>query len=89
MIGDLRFVLFRNPTIIEVAYKVGKPPEIIREEIFRLASKLNWKEPTAEEIKKAEGKIKEVLEMSTLMKSFSFEVISKRPAVYLVGNHKK
>ena len=75
----------RDPSTIEIAYEVGETPEKIREVAFKLAPKLKWKEPTEDEIKKAEMKIKEIYQTASLLNKFDSMIVLKRPATHLGG----
>lgn len=84
-VKKLRFCLMRNPTIKEVAYEVGKPPETIRSEMYSLSPKIGWKEPNPDEIKEAKNFVAEIYEIAALMDYFPFEAINKRPTRFLGG----
>lgn len=74
----LRFILMRDPTILEVAYKMGKTPEAIRETAFKLSPKIGWKEPSEKQISRADDKIKEIYKIARLLHHFAPEIVQKR-----------
>lgn len=85
VIDNLRFVKMRDPTILDISYQVGEIPEKVREAAFRLAPKIKWKDPSEEEVKEAELKIKEVFQITALLQHFRQEVVFTRPAKQLGG----
>ena len=85
VITNQRFLLMRDPSTIEIAYEVGETPEKIRETAFKLAPKTKWKEPTEDEIKNAEMKIKEIYQIACLLNEFDSKIVLKRPSVHLGG----
>jgi DNA-binding HxlR family transcriptional regulator len=46
------FKFFREPTVKEVAFKVGETPETVRPMLFGLAPKIGWREQDREEAEK-------------------------------------
>ncbi|HUU88013.1 MAG TPA: hypothetical protein VMX17_09710 [Candidatus Glassbacteria bacterium] len=84
-IDHLRFLLMRDPTTTEIAYDVGETPEKMRKIAFKLAPKIKWKEPTEDETKEAELRIKEVLQIACLLQHFEKSIIFTRPTSYLGG----
>jgi len=42
------FKFFKEPTVREVAVRVGKTPETVRPILFELAPKIGWKEQEEE-----------------------------------------
>jgi len=53
----------RNPTLQEIAYKIGKPPEQAKNDVYSIAEEIGWCEPTEEEIE--EGRLKVYILLST------------------------
>lgn len=51
VVEELRreFRFFREPTVKEVAFKVGEPPEVVRSVLYRLAPKIGWREQSKKE----------------------------------------
>ena len=85
----LRFLLMRDPTLTELAYEVGVTPEKVREVAFKLSPKTKWKEPTKEQIKEGERKLKEIYQIASLLKHFKKEVVLRRPVSHLGGMLRK
>ena len=85
VIDHLRFIQMRNPALIEIAYEVGEIPEKVREEAFKLAPKLGWREPSEDEIKEAKLRIKEIFQIASLLQKFGKPIVFTRPAKYLGG----
>jgi hypothetical protein len=64
----LRLELCRNPEDEEVAAKIAKDPESVRETLFRHALELNWKSPTPEEKEEAKKKRMEARNLAAMTK---------------------
>ncbi|MBI4362570.1 MAG: hypothetical protein HY558_05290 [Euryarchaeota archaeon] len=77
----LKFKLCRNPDVDEVALEVGENPEdrAVRDAIYRVASKLNWRPPTAEDRRRAEKERSLVVELATWMKKGYLEATKDKP----------
>jgi hypothetical protein len=81
-IDDLRFKLFRNPDVDEIAVSIGESPEekSVRDAIYRIGSKLKWRPPTPDERTKANEDRALVLELATWIKKGYLEAMQGKPA---------
>jgi len=78
VIENLRFRLFRDPSVREVAREIGETPEKTRELIWRLIPETGWREPSKEQISLAEMKLHEIYEMATLLEHFDETPVKNR-----------
>jgi len=77
-IKHLRFILMRDPTIREIAYRIGKTPKAIQETAFKLSPKIGWREPSEKQISRANDRVKEVYKIARLLRHFALEIVQKR-----------
>jgi hypothetical protein len=61
----LQLCFLREPTVKEVAAKIGKTPETVRPLLYELAPKIGWKEQDGEE---AEMEAEEIINLSGVLK---------------------
>lgn len=81
-IENLRFKLFRNPDVDEIAVSIGESPEekSVRDAVYRIGSKMKWRPPTPEERLKANEDRALVLELATLLKKGYLDEMRGKPA---------
>lgn len=77
-IENLRFILKRNPTSLEISYDTGETPEAIREVAFKLSPTMGWREPSEKQISRANEKVKEIYKIARLLGHFPSEIVQKR-----------
>jgi DNA-binding Lrp family transcriptional regulator len=69
-IDVLRKKLLRNPEVDEILIEVGESPEdrLMRDEVYKVGTKIKWKPPTKSERKVAEEELSRILTLATWIK---------------------
>lgn len=77
----LRLKLFRNPDVDELALELGENPEdrAVRDAIYRVASRMNWRPPNPEERKRAERERELVIQLAAWIRKGHLESLKGRP----------
>jgi hypothetical protein len=78
-IKTLKFLLMRNPTLLEIAHKMDTTPEAIREPAFKLSSKTKWSEPSGKQCLEAEEKLKGIYELGSVFQRFGKSAAHSTP----------
>ncbi|MEM3086798.1 MAG: hypothetical protein QXO51_00490 [Halobacteria archaeon] len=77
----LRLKLCRNPDVDELALELGENPEdkSVRDAIYRVASRMNWRPPAPEERKRGDRERELVLQLAMWLRKGHLENLKGRP----------
>lgn len=77
----LRLKMCRNPDVDEMALELGENPEdrSVRDAIYRVASQMNWRPPTADERKRADRERELILQLAAWLRKGHLENLKGRP----------